>query len=216
MVSIHGYLMRGFWLQKSPLERLVSKGAGFLAGQFELGLSSLRTPGHVLWLVTCFIFIFLNNLLGLLPYVFTASRHLAFSFTFSLVRWLTYYLLFLVKGAGHFLAHLVPIGTPYVLIPLIVLIELIRGLIRPLTLGVRLVANMVAGHLLLVLVRGSLRQSRWAILRVRIIGLLSLMLLERGVSLIQGYVFSLLSSLYLAERNWRGLHYLNNKPVSYI
>jgi ATP synthase subunit 6 len=88
--------------------------------------------------------------------VFTASSHLVFSFSFALVSWLTYYLIYILIEFKAFLAHLVPLGTPYLLIPLIVLIELIRGLIRPVTLRVRLVANIVAGHLLIVLLRSPL------------------------------------------------------------
>ncbi len=179
----------------------------FLRQQFNLNLSKIRTPGHSFWLVTCFRFIFLNNVLGLLPYVFTASSHLVFSLTFALTSWLTYYFLFMLRGLSYFLAHLVPLGTPYLLIPLIVIIELVRGLIRPLTLGVRLVANIVAGHLLIILLRSPLRRRRWSVIILGLGVLVLLLFLERGVSIIQGYVFSLLSSLYLAESNWRGLNY---------
>lgn len=209
-IMVQLYLVTDFWLLKNPV------GVGwyqlllFLYNQFELNLSKVRRPGHSFWLVVCFTYIFLNNVLGLLPYVFTASRQLVFSFTFSLVSWITYYLVLLSFGINQYLRHLLPLGTPYLLIPLMVLIELIRGIIRPLTLGVRLVANMVAGHLLIVLVRRPFARRGWAILSVGIRGLILLVLLERGVSLIQGYVFSLLSSLYLAESNWRGLNYLNN------
>lgn len=121
--------------------------------------------------------------------------------TFALIRWLTYYLLFLFKGIRKFLAHLVPLGTPYGLIPLIVFIELIRGVIRPLTLRVRLVANIVAGHLLIILVRRPLRGSGQRVVLLGLRVLVLLLFLESGVALIQGYVFSLLSSLYLAESN---------------
>lgn len=201
--------MGRFWLQGFPLRVLWSQSLKFLCGQFELNLARVRSPGHSFWLVACFFFIFLNNVLGLLPYVFTASRHLVFSLTFALSRWLVYYLIFLFIGLGQYLRHLVPLGTPYLLIPLIVLIELIRGLIRPITLGVRLVANMVAGHLLMGLIRAPLRRRGWLITSVGLSVLVLLLFLERGVSLIQGYVFSLLSSLYLAESNWRGLNYLD-------
>jgi ATP synthase subunit 6 len=113
----------------------------------------------------------------------------------------------MLRGLSYFLAHLVPLGTPYLLIPLIVIIELVRGLIRPLTLGVRLVANIVAGHLLIILLRSPLRRRRWSVIILGLGVLVLLLFLERGVSIIQGYVFSLLSSLYLAESNWRGLNY---------
>lgn len=210
VLRLHLYWLSSFWLIKFPLRSIYKMTLNFLYFQFELNLGRNRNPGHSFWLCVCFIFICLNNFLGLLPYVFTASRHLVFSITFALIRWFTYYLLFLLKGLGIFLAHLVPLGTPYALIPLIVFIELIRGLIRPVTLGVRLVANMVAGHLLIILVRSPLRDIGRIIIGLGLVMLIILLFLESGVALIQGYVFSLLSSLYLAERNWRGLNYLDN------
>lgn len=99
------------------------------------------------------------------------------------------------------MAHLVPSGTPSVLVPFIVLIELVRNFMRPITLAIRLAANMVAGHLLLVLVRGPIPTIRVTTLVAAFAGLLSLIILEFGVSIIQAYVFITLSSLYIREVN---------------
>jgi ATP synthase subunit 6 len=88
--------------------------------------------------------------------------------------------------------HLVPSGTPIGLIRFIVLIELVRQLIRPITLGVRLAANLTAGHLLLQLL-SSIR------LRVTVMSQLPLLVLELLVAVVQGYVFVLLLTLYLSE-----------------
>ena len=99
------------------------------------------------------------------------------------------------------LAHLVPLGTPYPLIPFMVLIELVRGVIRPGTLAVRLAANIVAGHLLLTLI-GSLAPSLSAPLLICLLGgLVALITLESAVALIQSYVFSVLITLYVEEVN---------------
>ena len=100
---------------------------------------------------------------------------------------------------GHFLAHLAPVGTPKRLIPFMVLIELVSSLIRPLTLAVRLAANIIAGHLLLVLTRGPLPRAGFPLLLAALAGLLALLVLELGVAFIQGYVFINLSSLYVGE-----------------
>merc|ERR1712036_23859 len=87
------------------------------------------------------------------------------------------------------------VGTPAVLIPVIVIIETIRNLIRPGALAVRLAANIVAGHLLLSLLGGQ-----GAALRVSLIcGLVLLIVLECAVACIQAYVFTILSTLYLNE-----------------
>ena len=106
---------------------------------------------------------------------------------------------FFLKALRRFLSHLVPSGTPGALIPLIVLIELVRNFIRPITLSVRLAANIVAGHLLIRLVNsGGLNIS---ILLFIIIGGITLFFLEVAVAFIQGYVFSTLRIIYLSELN---------------
>lgn len=97
------------------------------------------------------------------------------------------------------LAHLVPVGTPRFLIPIIVIIETIRNIIRPITLSIRLAANIVAGHLLLTLL-GSQGPNLIIInLILLIVGIILLLLLEVAVACIQSYVFTILSSLYLNE-----------------
>lgn len=98
------------------------------------------------------------------------------------------------------LAHLVPRGTPGALMAFMVLIELVRNLIRPLTLRVRLIANLTAGHLLLCLIRSNISLEFLGPGAVLVIsGLVLLVGLEIAVSLIQAYVFTLLISLYLEE-----------------
>lgn len=92
-----------------------------------------------------------------------------------------------------------PKGTPGALIRFIVLIELVRNIIRPLTLRVRLIANMTAGHLLLCLLRSNISILRPGVRVGVIAGLVLLVTLEIAVSLIQAYVFTLLFTLYLEE-----------------
>ena len=100
------------------------------------------------------------------------------------------------------LSHLVPLRTPGPLLPFIVLVELVSSLIRPLTLAVRLAANIVAGHLLLVLlssiilVKGS---GFYVLVLPLLVLILVLSVLESAVSVIQAYVFTALQSLYLSE-----------------
>lgn len=99
------------------------------------------------------------------------------------------------------LAHLVPLGTPYVLMPFMVLIESVRNIIRPLTLSVRLAANIVAGHLLLTLLRSQCAPARLLLISPLILSLILLGVLESAVALIQGYVFRVLRTLYVNEVN---------------
>jgi F-type H+-transporting ATPase subunit a len=94
-------------------------------------------------------------------------------------------------------AHLVPIRTPGILIPFIVIIERVRRVIRPLTLAVRLSANIIAGHLLITLLGNQL--ASFNILAIIVPAELLLVSLEIAVSLIQAYVFSTLMTLYVRE-----------------
>lgn len=101
----------------------------------------------------------------------------------------------------HIFAHLVPQGTPPVLIPFIVCIETIRNIIRPGTLAIRLTANMIAGHLLLTLLGNTGTSIRLLIINILLITQLLLLVLESAVAIIQSYVFSILRTLYSREVN---------------
>ena len=107
----------------------------------------------------------------------------------------------MVKTPKLILAHLVPMGTPMALIPFMVVVEIIRRVIRPFTLAIRLAANIIAGHLLIALIGGQAPQSSHFILLGVLGGLVLLGLLECAVSLIQAYVFRVLSTLYINEVN---------------
>lgn len=199
-----------FWKIKSSPVFLFSLFLLNLAKEFKNNFSPVTTPGHTHWALSIFLLILLNNLGGLTPYTFTGTRHLSVSVRLALSGWLSYWLASLFIDPRSTLAHLVPLGTPYILIPFIVLIELVRNLIRPLTLSVRLAANIVAGHLLITLISTPLT-SRMYLTRVFIlIGLILLIILERAVAFIQAYVFRMLRTLYLRESNTIKLNYLCN------
>lgn len=105
----------------------------------------------------------------------------------------------IVYQYNNLFAHLVPVGTPPFLMPIIVIIETIRSIIRPITLSIRLAANIVAGHLLLTLLGSQAPSLAFINLIILIIGIVLLLLLEVAVACIQSYVFTILSSLYLNE-----------------
>ena len=96
-------------------------------------------------------------------------------------------------------AHLVPLGTPIILIPFMVIIETIRNIIRPITLSVRLAANLTAGHLLLILLGESMVNRKILIIVTVTAAQFALMTLEAAVAVIQAYVFATLSTLYASE-----------------
>lgn len=157
-----------------------------------------KSPYFLIFPVRLFTFITYNNLFGLAPYIFTGSRQLVFTVTLALPIWLTLILYGWLNNTSNLLVHLIPQRTPLLLIPFIVLVETIRNIIRPLTLAVRLTANIVAGHLLIVLLNSADLSSILLtpfIFSVKQI----LLLLELAVAFIQAYVFRVLVTLYAAE-----------------
>ena len=146
-----------------------------------------------------FILILLANTSGLFPYSFTLSSHLRATAALAIPLWMGHILLGTLLAPSNLLSHVVPLGAPNALIPFMVLIEIVRNIIRPLTLSVRLAANIIAGHLLISLLGQAVFPtfSRTLILCLFAIFLLSA--LESGVRIIQAYVFALLSSLYINE-----------------
>lgn len=110
-------------------------------------------------------------------------------------------LLGITQTPQNILAHLVPLGTPNALIPFMVIIEIVRSIIRPLTLRVRLAANIIAGHLLLTLLGNQGPLANSAVLPLILTALIALAVLECAVAIIQAYVFRVLSTLYVEEVN---------------
>lgn len=195
------FIPSSYWLIKRKILQIFILISNYLKTEFLLSIGIIKSPGLVHFFISLFLFIIFNNFLGLFPYIFTSSRHLTLTISLALPAWVGYIIFSTVKNINGFLAHLVPIGTPYPLIPFIVIIELIRRVIRPLTLSVRLAANIVAGHLLIVLIRSPLTGVSWGVIVFILRGLLLLLILELAVSFIQAYVFSTLISLYIIEVN---------------
>nr|UBX38437.1 ATP synthase F0 subunit 6 [Branchinecta paludosa] len=168
----------------------------------NLEFSTLLGPkkmGAPLLLMALFSFILMNNFLGLFPYIFTATSHLAVTLAMALPLWLSFVLFSWVKETVHALAHLVPLGTPPVLMPFMVIIEMVSNIIRPITLSVRLAANMIAGHLLLTLLGNQGILASTSVVFIIVTAQILLLVLEFSVSVIQAYVFATLTTLYASE-----------------
>nr|YP_010349789.1 ATP synthase F0 subunit 6 [Cassianeura bimaculata]UOH96531.1 ATP synthase F0 subunit 6 [Cassianeura bimaculata] len=147
--------------------------------------------------LSLFTFILFNNLMGLLPYIFTSSSHLIYSLGLALPIWLSLMIYGWINKYNSMFCHLVPSGTPGILMPFMVMIETVSNIIRPGSLSVRLTANMIAGHLLMSLL-GNNSQSLFLMVSTMLIYLM-LMLFELAVALIQSYVFMTLGTLYSSE-----------------
>jgi len=187
-----------FWLIPSRIIILWFKLINFTFNEFKILIN--YSYSNLILFIRLLFFIFFNNFLGLFPYIFTASSHIRFCLSLSLCMWIRIIFYRFLNYFNDLLRHLTPQGTPFILIPFIVIIESIRLIIRPFTLSIRLTANIIAGHLLLSLL-GSSGQSitNLIILNIIIFSQIILLILEISVSAIQAYVFSILSTLYSRE-----------------
>nr|ADZ56198.1 ATP synthase F0 subunit 6 [Orcaella heinsohni] len=163
---------------------------------------NLKGQTWSLMLISLFLFIASTNLLGMLPHSFTPTTQLSMNLGMAIPLWAGTVFIGFRNKTKMSLAHLLPLGTPTFLIPMLVMIETISLFIQPLALAVRLTANITAGHLLLHLI-GSATLALMdislftALITFTILTLL--IILEFAVALIQAYVFTLLVSLYLQD-----------------
>lgn len=186
-----------FWVKKSKNLIFYISINNFLIKEFSI--LKKNKIFSVINLLSLFFLILIINFLGIFPYIFTPSRHLSITLPLSLRLWIRIIIFNWFNFTKKCFAHLVPLNTPVPLIIFIVLIETIRTIIRPLTLAIRLSANIIAGHLLLCLLGscGSLISLNFIFL-VYFTQIL-LFTLEIAVAIIQSYVFITLISLYYNE-----------------
>nr|AYW52282.1 ATP synthase F0 subunit 6 [Galerucinae sp. 7 ACP-2013] len=190
-----------FWLIPSRINMLWMKIINTLHKEFKVLLGNYKSQGSTLIFVSLFSIILFNNFLGLFPYIFTSTSHMTMTLSLALPLWLSFMIYGWINNTIHMLAHLVPQGTPPVLMPFMVCIETISNVIRPGTLAIRLSANMIAGHLLMTLLGNTGPNMSIYMLNILIIVQILLLTLETAVSMIQSYVFAVLSTLYSSEVN---------------
>nr|YP_010580166.1 ATP synthase F0 subunit 6 [Trichogramma cacaeciae]UZS90467.1 ATP synthase F0 subunit 6 [Trichogramma cacaeciae] len=188
-----------YWFVPSRYSFIFLTLLNYLIGEFKMLLNNKMNLMNLLFLMSMFIFIMLNNFMGMFSYIFTSSSHLAFSLSLSLTLWLSFMIYGWIVNTNHMFMHLVPEGTPSALMVFMVLIETISNLIRSGTLAVRLSANMIAGHLLMTLISSTGPSLSTLMLIMMLLFQTLLILLELSVSIIQAYVFTVLSTLYSAE-----------------
>lgn len=152
-----------------------------------------------------FMFVLTANLIGMIPGTFTVTSHIIITFTMALIVIFTVIIFGLMKHGTHFLHLFVPSGVPGWLLPLIVIIEVISFLSRPVTLGLRLFANMLGGHIAMKVFGGfvaSLLAAGGAyalIAPLPLLAIVALTALEFLVAFLQAYVFAVLASIYLND-----------------
>nr|YP_010182218.1 ATP synthase F0 subunit 6 [Ctenotrypauchen chinensis]QVD46334.1 ATP synthase F0 subunit 6 [Ctenotrypauchen chinensis] len=184
--------------------RLLTLQTSFVGNFTAQLLKPLNVGGHKWAVILAALMLFLMslNMLGLLPYTFTPTTQLSVNLGLAVPLWLATVLIGMRNQPTKSLAHFLPEGTPIPLIPVLIIIETISLFIRPVALGVRLTANLTAGHLLMHLISTAAYSLLCVMPTVAIlttIVLFLLTILEVAVAMIQAYVFVLLLSLYLQE-----------------
>lgn len=195
---ILGLIPFSFWLMPNRISIIFNNIILKLHNEFKILLGP-NSSGITLIITSLFFFILMNNFIGLIPYIFTRSSHLAFSLTLALPLWLRIIIFGWFNNTNSIFAHLVPNGTPAALMPFIVIIETIRNIIRPGRLAVRLTANIIAGHLLIRLLGNKSIDVQNRLVIIIIIIQIILIIFEAAVAVIQAYVFSVLTTLYSRE-----------------
>ena len=145
-----------------------------------------------------FIFVLFGNMLGMIPYAFTFTSHIIVTFVMALMVFLLVTILGFAKHGIHFFSFFCPPGVSWVLMPLMIPIEIISYLSRPISLSVRLFANMTAGHIMLKVFAGFI--PTLGVLGILPLGFVfALTGLELLIAFLQAYVFAVLTSLYIND-----------------
>nr|YP_009441582.1 ATP synthase F0 subunit 6 [Tachyta nana]AOY39257.1 ATP synthase F0 subunit 6 [Tachyta nana] len=188
-----------YWFIPSRYSMIWINIINILHKEFKTLLGPYNYKGSTFIFISLFSLILFNNFMGLFPYIYTSSSHLSMTLSLALPLWMTYMIFGWINNTQYMFAHLVPQGTPPILMPFMVMIESISNIIRPGTLAIRLAANMIAGHLLLTLLGNTGPLMNSFLLSLLIMVQMLLLTLEFAVSIIQAYVFSILSTLYSSE-----------------
>nr|SPC34972.1 ATP synthase F0 subunit 6 [Paraleius leontonychus] len=198
MLALPILLVNQIWTSNTPVLSMTQKTLNFLLKEVAFTLKKTK-KSELAYLISLFTFILIMNATALFPQVFSLTSHLVITLPLAVTSWLLINLFGWVKNTNHMLAHLVPQGTPVALMSFMVLIEMTSSIIRPITLCVRLTANMIAGHLLMTLLGNALMNVNAALSVTLIAVPLILTVLETAVAFIQSYVFMTLITLYVTE-----------------
>jgi F-type H+-transporting ATPase subunit a len=151
------------------------------------------------FVLTLFTFILFANVLGLVPYTFTVTSHIIVTLALALVVFIGATIIGFIRNGFGYLKLFVPSGVPVLLLPLVVLIEIVSYFIRPMSLSIRLFANMMAGHMMLKVMAGFVVMLGLMAGWLPLAAMVGLMGLELLVAALQAYVFALLTCMYLND-----------------
>jgi len=170
----------------------------FIAGMIRDNVGS-EGRKYFPFVFSLFMFILFANLIGLIPYAFTFTSHIVVTFAMALVVFLGVTVIAIARHGLHFFSFFLPSGIPMLMAPVLVPIEVLSYLSRPISLSIRLFANMMAGHTMMKVFAGFVIPlgifGGWAPLSVDV----ALTAFEFLVAFLQAYVFTVLTCLYLND-----------------
>jgi F-type H+-transporting ATPase subunit a len=170
----------------------------FVAGMLKENVGA-EGRKYLPFVFSLFMFVLLGNVLGMIPYGFTFTSHIVVTFGLAMIVFVAVTLIGIMRHGFHFFSLFVPQSAPWWLLPIIVPIELISYMSRPISLSVRLFANMLAGHTMMKVFAGFVIAlgfiGGWLPLAL----IVALTGFELGVAMLQAYVFSLLTCIYLKD-----------------
>nr|WQM20552.1 ATP synthase F0 subunit 6 [Eusarima sp.] len=182
-----------FWLTKSRWNLLKKKIEMNLSKELS---NSTKHKEMLMMSTSVFMIIMTMNLMSIFPYTFTPTAQMSVSISLALPLWMMLMIYGWSKYTNSMFIHLLPVGTPTPLMPMMIMIETVGNVIRPISLSVRLTANMIAGHLMMTLL-GNMNNTNT--IPITMIMQMILMSFESAISIIQAYVFSTLITLYSSE-----------------
>jgi F-type H+-transporting ATPase subunit a len=192
------YSMRGRAIVPGRLQSVAELAYEFIANMLQENVGSAGRR-YFPFVFTLFMFILFSNMLGMVPYSFTVTSHIIVTFALAIVVFIGVTVIGFTRHGVGFLRFFVPEGVPAVLLPLLIPIEILSYLIRPVSLSVRLFANMMAGHTMLKVFAGF-------VVALGVLGgwlplafVIALTGLEIGIAFLQAYVFTILTCLYLND-----------------
>nr|YP_009057600.1 ATP synthase F0 subunit 6 [Gononemertes parasita]AGZ63900.1 ATP synthase F0 subunit 6 [Gononemertes parasita] len=193
-----------FWLGFSRFFSFFFLVVDYIWFQVSSSLGGLLR-GFSFFISFFFLFLIIVNFLGLVPYVFSVTSHLVITFSLAVPIWLSLLFSSFFFSPSVFFSHFLPVGAPSLLNPFLVLVETVSISVRPITLSVRLAANMGAGHIVIGLT-GTYLSGAIVTFDVSSVVLLFLIegfyfIFEFGICIVQGYIFSLLLVLYSDEHS---------------
>ena len=190
--------MRGRALVPTRWQSLAELSYEFIAGMVRDNVGN-EGRKYFPFVFSLFMFILFANLIGLLPYSFTFTSHIIVTFAMAITVFLGVTVIGIVRHKLHFLSFFMPAGVPAVMAPILIPIEIVSYLSRPVSLSIRLFANMMAGHTMMKVFAGFVIPlgilGGWAPLAVDV----ALTGFEFLVAFLQAYVFTILTCLYLND-----------------